>query len=404
MDATAPTDRALLWAVGSHRFDASACKSRTCTELRDSLGSAVTMSSGAAFVVFHDGCVTCELIVALSKVLRQVPCDSIDDVDGTSADSPCALGARRLLPDQIYLARINATAYGLDVVQKDFFFKGTRKSTSKMDSLCARSCVRNRMNAVSCGTNKALAQNCSSPARSIHIRMYAEILGLGAWFRYIADQLLLPLGVRQLLYLDLDTCILGDLAPMFTANESVPLVVAPRSDDFWRQRQFLWNRVYNRTAARVQFGFELGDKQRPKGFNNGVMQLNLVPYCRAGMWGRLKRLARLQAHAQTRVLKWPHEIDEMGDNTAIEIVASGDHVHYVGREYNCRRGLDDAVGTRKLPCRIRHLHELDDRGSKTWWLNGGAFRTHRCSLLTAKRRSEGGVNVSRASEDLKSIP
>ena len=106
----------------------------------------------------------------------------------------------------------------------------------------------------------------------------------GAWYRFLLDEIALPLGVHQALYLDGDALMQGDVTQMWQAADAhrnaAAIVAARSSRDTW------WRKEYAgvRPGALRKWGL-----QPNRTFNNGVMLLNLETWC------KLKALERMSA-------------------------------------------------------------------------------------------------------------
>ena len=359
------TDRVVLWGLSTvHAFRPDrVVRTHVRTEFAASIYSALVRVPFAALVVLHDGGVNCTLISAVTmgaqcSILAQT--SSLATASGGS--DVCRLGKPGLKPSTVYLARVgNKLQRELSSTMHDFFsFKSklpVRLNNGSTDSKRPKS-------------------------------GYGPALGLGTWYRYIAHQILLPLGVRNALYLDADTCVVGDVAPLFSANDSAAIVAARRERDEWLLRKWIRARAVNFKEVERLFGFHLGNSRVfTRTFNAGVLLLNLGPYCQHGIWERIQMLAH--HHATVERLFGPLDTTrEINDNNAIEIVSFNSN-HFVGAEYNCRlpssyRGLTTKGGRR---CRLRHIHE-----DSPWLLpNRRGSKQASCATLTANKARELSV-------------
>ena len=113
----------------------------------------------------------------------------------------------------------------------------------------------------------------------------------GSWYRFVLDEIMLPLGVHQALYLDVDALMQADVTAIWQAADmhlDAPAIVAARaSNDSW------WRKEYHgvRPAALRKWG--LVPKRT---FNNGVMLINLETWCKINAFQRMAAVAR--HHAQ----------------------------------------------------------------------------------------------------------
>lgn len=381
--ATAPkvaanaTDRVLLWGVTGFQ-KRSRLTPRSTQELRDSLLSASLWSRGAAFVVLHDGRVSCAAFKnesAKQALLPEwMPCLALPPSIGSTSHASCQLGTRQLVDGRMYLIEVNATAHHLDLTPQEWFS------------------YRNRTQPAALWDKSRPKTACGDGNRTTCTRKawYGAALGLGTWYRYVADRILLPLGVRQALYLDGDTCVLRDLMPMFTLNDTAALVVARRESSAASQFDHYKAMGFNFGTAKKVFGFpgfaKHGALVNALAFNAGVLLINLASYCEQDVWGAMMRMAHRHATKQ-RMFGPLNEINDFSDNDLLFVVGAA-KAHYVGPEWNCR--LAAAYNDRKLSsgtyCRIRHLHETEINGQRVKWITGyfNEWQKHRCSSLMQK--------------------
>jgi hypothetical protein len=159
---------------------------------------------------------------------------------------------------------------------------------------------------------------------------------------------------------------LGDtLAETDDVDESVPLVVSRRAVPTWKLRFWLDEKFTDLQVARKLFGFmapwgpSRNNTDEIHMFNNGVMMMNLLPYCVADIWGRMRNLTHHHA-TMSRIFGPLDRVKELGDNQVIELVG-GIYSRMVGTEWNCRHysSMKTLRSQKGAPCRIRHLHEKE---------------------------------------------
>lgn len=363
------TDRAIFWghgvapslASGSLASMARARKSQLST-LELSIRSVSQVVHDAAFVVIHDLAVNCTSMQVMSTLACSVAFPHGDTKlrPSLKASDECRLGKAALRSKRLYLIHIDPVEQQLDQV-RDELFSYRRDETVKVGEI--RNDRRQWMQ-----PNRKVDPITQSLSLSRNTSRYGELLGYGAWFRYVAHRFLLPMGIRQALYLDSDTCVLLPLGGLFSQSKSAPLVVSRRAVPQWKLRYWLQEKYTDLPLVRRLWGFsewsaaperdKLGNSSgEVHMFNNGVMLMNLLPYCIADIWGRLRNLTRHHAYV-SRIFGPLDRVKEFGDNQAIEIVG-GKYSHMVGTEWNCRHWtslvtLKTGTG---VPCHIRHLHE-----------------------------------------------
>jgi|EP00900_Chrysochromulina_parva_P012198 hypothetical protein len=348
-------DRALLWGYGRERHQSASASAEQLANLRDSIQSAYVVVHNAAFVLLHDGALNCSSI----KIFESLRCKEehrpFDEV--AVRTGRCELGSSVLERKRMYLVRINASEYDLEQVHEELFsYKRDDTITPKQKARIWKKPDR-----------KVLANQTSriGPYGKAPFR-YGESLGIGAWLRYLAHFVLLPVGIKQALYLDADTCVIRpEVVDIFTIDESVPLVVSRRAVPTWKLRFWLDEKFTDLQVARKLFGFmapwgpSRNNTDEIHMFNNGVMMMNLLPYCVADIWGRMRNLTHHHA-TMSRIFGPLDRVKELGDNQVIELVG-GIYSRMVGTEWNCRHysSMKTLRSQKGAPCRIRHLHEKE---------------------------------------------
>ena len=355
------TEQALVWGVTGFDASDSIQRPRFKRELAASIVSARLRHNSSALVIMHDQTVTCPMLRNMSEHLMGMPCKSLPSSAGSTRNARyainCQVGPARLVTNKLYLIAVDPGVLELNGTAINFFSFHSRNQTKKPTAL----------------RNEARIKS-------------AEALGLGTWYRYVAHHFLLPLGIRKALYLDGDTCILGNIDELFSVDDDSPLVVAKREKAPWHDRMMLmsWKRL-NVSLAVHLFGFNAS--QEPLTFNAGVMVLNLKPYCEMDIWGKMKVLAQYHATPGYRIFAALDSTggsgNNLGDNDAVVVVASR-LSHFLGAEWNCRQpgqynaGKKATSGSGQI-CRIRHMHETGPRGERLGWLK--TQPRYRCANL-----------------------
>ena len=348
------TDRAVLWGVSHFKPNVS---SNFRSELVSSI-RAVHLHVHAAIVIQTDGTINCTFF---EQHLRTIPCQLLPTVDETVEEDTnrCIVRRQLLRPRYAYIAPVSKWQHGelVSTITDFFSFKSASQHRHRNGSgpIFRHYIYRNRA--------------ASS---------YGTALGFGTWYRYIAHRLLMPVGVRQALYLDADACVLGDVTPMFTANTSAPLIVARRENADVIERTRFRKRGVNFKVVKQLWGWQQGTAPgTTRSFNAGVLVMNLLPYCLQDVWGQMRFLAHY--HATVERLFGPLDnSQEIGDNHAVETVTYNSS-HYVGAEYNCRLAYEfhAPVAKNGADCRIRHMHE-----SASWLGSARRKEKHSCEHYT----------------------
>ena len=162
---------------------------------------------------------------------------------------------------------------------------------------------------------------------------------MGTNLRYAVDKIGLRLGVQQLLYLDADTCLVnGNLDVLFSSNQSAPLVVANRESAGLLASWNTWNQACARSRCRngtspglerllADWGFSRMEHQ----FNNGMMMINTLAYCKSDFLGRLHALSVYMA--ETGALAG---VRLNGYHQPYTEIAAAAVAHRVDKRWNCR--------------------------------------------------------------------
>jgi len=178
--------------------------------------------------------------------------------------------------------------------------------------------------------------------------------------RFVADVLLLPYGVRLVLYLDTDTCVRRSVRHLFTvadyknddslvAASTAALVVAKRdkksmSSSTWGAETSDGPFVTAAQHALIlkRWGFNASKDQ----FNNGMFLLNLEEWCELALFERMRDVAEFHATNSSLFQKIG------GFNQVFMEIAVAGHARFVSERYNCRV----VVKYRKEhPCYIEHF-------------------------------------------------
>jgi len=359
------TDRALLWCIGGFPQNKTGAH-RIRKELINSIASSSKFSTDARFalVVMHDGSIDCKTLKDGSPFLADTRCTSLPPLaplldDGPGSRAVCKVGPRQLMANILYLTQVAPDLLNLNKTVADFFSYRFRDKRTMASG------------------NSSIAKRDDTITKS-HGPMHAELLGLGAWYRYFVH-LMLPYGLERILYVDADTCTMRSLGPILASNESAPLVVARREvapvQERVMMRDFKGLNGAALKAAHDLFGFNMW--QEPLSFNNGVMLFNLVPYCLHGIWEKMQLFTTRHAMRGTRMFHAMADIhgggSALGDNDVVVVVARAVS-HFVGAEWNCRQPVQ--FNTRKtregVRCRIMHAHETNGDGSNMRWMPAGS--------------------------------
>ena len=381
-------ERAIVWSISSFpQQNASGRYASTRYELLNSIASARLYSADAdsALLLMHDGTVDCTTL-QMDRSLKSVPCVELPSLEPPSVvqEAACQVGARKLVIGELYLTTIVPNLLELDETAEKLFSYRVRDPQSM--STWHRGNTSTRLDGNT--TRRGSITTTLSGNSTATVRGKSEALGLGAWYRYLSH-LLLPLGIAKALYMDLDTCVMASITPLFSVNDSAPLVVARRESGASQElTMFLAYKGLNATLAQGLFGFNMG--AIPLSFNNGVMLINLVPYCVHGIWPRMKRLVTLHSTPGTRMFKATEDIhgggSALGDNDVVVVVAASTS-HFVGAEWNCRRPAEFNThrtinGTK---CRVVHQHELSSH-YRVPWLPSSAKK--HCARMIARWTAE----------------
>ena len=153
----------------------------------------------------------------------------------------------------------------------------------------------------------------------------AYFSAMGAWHRFLLDVIVLPLGVKQALYLDADALVQRSLAELWAAADAhpyAPAVVAARATaDTW------WRKEYRGVAAASLGRWGLQPRHT---FNNGVMLLNLTCWCERRV---IERMAAVAAHHAHTERLWA--ADATGNQVVTNLALAKD-VYRVGSHFNAR--------------------------------------------------------------------
>mmetsp|Transcript_5894 Transcript_5894/g.19459 ORF Transcript_5894/g.19459 Transcript_5894/m.19459 type:complete len:281 (+) Transcript_5894:236-1078(+) len=237
----------------------------------------------SALVLLHDGKLSCNSLKAEAPLLGRPPPCLVQPapLNGSAAD--CRLGDRRLKSGTLYLFSIApAAARRLERIRSLFF--------SRLEA-----------------------------AR----QLYGLRLGMGTWYRLVADHLLLPSGIRRVLYLDTDTCLLASPRAIFEAGSAQPnpLLAARRDLGYTPparlQKLAAANRLDLRAAAAR---WNYSDVVR-QSFNAGVLLLNLEAFCNQRLLDRVHEVAEYQATAQTPLFRPSAAGAQLSDNDVLEVAA-----------------------------------------------------------------------------------
>ena len=366
--------RAVIWGHGR----VSGGRKPQLTNLHSSIKSVSLLVHDAALVLLHDGELNCTSMNRTSS--RSTPCEDFARRRPLVPSTSCRLGPQSLEANMLYLVRVDPIEENLDRARNELFSYRTDKATH----------VGSTKHAMWIKPSRKVNESQLNRLGNANTSRYGEVLGYGAWFRYVAHHYLMPVGIRQVLYLDADTCAIRPLGALFDINTTVPLVVSRRAVPQWKLRYWLKEKYTDVPLARKLWGFSEWsaaphrDGKFPADevhmFNNGVMLMNLLPYCTVDIWGRMRNLTHHHA-TRSRIFGPLDRVKEFGDNQAIEIVGAA-HSHMVGTEWNCRHfsALKTLKNGDGVPCRIRHLHE-----EELWKQAGGGIT---CKQIIAKLRSE----------------
>jgi len=151
--------------------------------------------------------------------------------------------------------------------------------------------------------------------------------------RLVADRLLMPFGVTNVLYLDADTCVRASLSPLLLhVQQQRHAVVAAKR--YPNGTTWDWD-VPNRSKMVLAPELELihrhwGFNRTRHQFNAGVMLISLRAWCRRRLFTRITEVARY--HAQV------HRLFQKvgGSNQPYVEVALAKYVHLVDQRWNCR--------------------------------------------------------------------
>lgn len=333
------TDRAVLWCQAV----SSIARTQQTSNLHDSIHSVSLQLRNAAFILVHDGSISCSDAAAVDD--HALPCEELVRNGSSWEEAGCYVGPKQLQPRHLYLMAVARDEQeAIQQLRNDLFSYRTCN--------CTRRQVWTRREVL----QKARTELSQGPSAA----SYGERIGLGAWYRYLAPKLLLPVGIRYALYLDADTCAVGKISDLFSVarNVSSPLVVARREAPWTLMKQRLQASFFDTALGSKHYKFPgYGPKLLNAMFNNGVMLINLLQFCAKGLWEQMQGLARHHA-MRSRVWGPLDAIKEFGDNQVIEVVGAA-HSHHVGAEWNCRHysSLRTLKTQGNVRCRIRHLHE-----------------------------------------------
>ena len=181
--------------------------------------------------------------------------------------------------------------------------------------------------------------------------------------RYFADQLLMPLGVARVVYLDTDVCVYDDLAPLLAVLEDQDerfggAVAAAARRGLSKAERDRANAQGIKTEEDVvrQHGFT----SRTQDFNAGVLALDLVEFCKQGIVDKMLRL--LDVHNGGQLL-W-HEGNEQPPFS----IATAKTTQLVDASFNCRDQTPRQFTEKNFQntkCRIRHSWKLAQAGCPT---------------------------------------
>jgi hypothetical protein len=253
-------DHAVFWTI-------SGGNDRLRTSLSLSILSVSRCHAAAALLVLHDGALDC----AGLQLEGRVPCVALSRPRGLAPnpriysnavdDSGCHVGEPLLRARSVHLVPMGSSA------------------DAAIDEL--RSCIASRKFAPNQTLTRADLVNGSRGLRGNNYRLFAA-------------PLLLSLGVRKALYLDLDTRVLGSLGDIFGASDTAALVVANRSAPSTAMLRTAREFVAP-TSLLHRWGF---DSVTTQSFNAGVMLINTQPFCRAGLDTRALEVARYHRDVQ----------------------------------------------------------------------------------------------------------
>ena len=202
----------------------------------------------------------------------------------------------------------------------------------------------------------SLLQTISSFSYSRRTPRYirSDLATMGVWLRYIVDKVALPLGMTRALYFDSDVVVKDKrvTAKWFLADlGNAPVAVVNRSlADASSEIEFNANHT-DMPYLSNNFGFT----STALGFNNGVMLIDTLEWCRFNTLGRMLSVAHY--HALVRPL-W--DVSVTSDQAPCNIVLGG-HSYRLPQIFNCRKCWMQAPN--KTPAAICHgSHFRPDHG------------------------------------------